>query len=104
MMRTNAATRRETRTSRSTRRTLRHRQFERARRLFRYSPLRFRGKRAGEVMFCPDYAHYLDGNVLAVPVHDFVAYPLYDSGLANAERHECNLALQVFELVIYGST
>ena len=71
------------------------------------------GKRVGEAMFWHGYAHYLSGNVYNALVdwhdmvvehenHDFVAYSLYYSGLAYMERKDCELALQVFELVIYG--
>jgi C1A family cysteine protease/TolA-binding protein len=89
-------------------------QFKRARKLFKEYLTRFpAGERAGEVMFWRGYAHYLDGNVynalvdwreqvINFPEHDFVPYSLYYSGLAYTEREECDLALQVYELVVYG--
>jgi TolA-binding protein len=89
-------------------------QFKKARKLFKQYLERFPdGERAGEVVFWRGYAHYLDGNVynalvdwreqvINYPDHDFVPYSLYYSGLAYSEREECDLALQVYELVIYG--
>jgi cathepsin L len=89
-------------------------QFKRARKLFRQYLQRFPGgARVGEVMFWRGYAHYLDGNVynglvdwhdmvVEHPEHEFVPYSLYYSGMAYTEREECDLALQVYELVVYG--
>jgi cathepsin L len=89
-------------------------QFKRARKLYRQYLERFPGgERTGEVLFWRGYAHYLDGNVYNAlvdwfdvvvehPEHEFVPYALYYSGLAYTEREECDLALQVYELVIYG--
>ena len=89
-------------------------QFKRARKLFKQYLERFPdGARRGEVVFWRGFAHYMDGNVynalvdwreqvINFPDHDFVPYSLYYSGLAYTEREECDLALQVYELVIYG--
>lgn len=70
-------------------------------------------KRVAEVRFWIGYSHYEEGSfyealtewydvVYEHPDDEFVAYALYYSGLAYAQRGQCDLAEQCLELVAYG--
>lgn len=69
--------------------------------------------RVAEVRFWMGYSHYEEGSfyealiewydvVYEHPDDEFVAYALYYSGLAYAQRGQCDLAEQCLDLVAYG--
>jgi TolA-binding protein len=66
-----------------------------------------------EARFWIGWSHYEEGSfyealvewydvVFEYPEHEFVAYALYYSGLAYAQRGQCDLALQCFDLVAHA--
>jgi cathepsin L len=69
--------------------------------------------RVAEARFWIGWSHYEEGSfyealvewydvVFEYPEHEFVAYALYYSGLAYAQRGQCDLALQCFDLVAHA--
>jgi TolA-binding protein len=69
--------------------------------------------RVAEVRFWIGYSHYEEGSfyealiewydvVYEHPDDDYVAYALYYSGLAYAQRGQCDLAMQCFDLVAHA--